>query len=80
MINGNNVWEDLNNIIEEWEICTLDSKGIFGGLCSSWNPYKSWFNDYHSLAGIVLEGKFQGCNYEVKIINFYGPYSQRKSF
>ena len=56
----------------------MESEGIYGGLCSVVNPQKPLFNAFHSLVGIVLEGKVQGWNNEMKIVNVYGPYSQRR--
>ena len=78
MVSGSKVREALNTILKDWCICTLVSKGIFKGLCSSWNPYKALFNAYQSSTGIVLDWKVQGWNHEVKIVNYYGLYSQRK--
>jgi exonuclease III len=77
MVDGNIVREALNNILKYWSICTIDSKGLSGGL---WNPFKACFNAYQSLAGIVLEGKIQGCSYDFNFINCYGPYSHIKEF
>lgn len=80
IVSGNKVWESLNYILKDWAMFILDSKGLFSGFCSSWNPYKAWFNAYQSSSSIALDGKFQRCSHEVKIINCYGPYSQRTEF
>jgi hypothetical protein len=58
----------------------IDSEGLSGGFCPAWNPLKSLFNSYQSSTGIVLDGRVQGWNQGVKVVNFYGPYTQRKEF
>ena len=80
MVNGDKVREALSSILKDCCLCSLDSKSLSGGLCSTWNPIKGLFNAYHSPAIILLEGRFQGWNQVVKVVNCYGPYSNRKDF
>ena len=80
MVNGNKVRESLNNILKYWAIYTIDSKSLSSGLCTTWKPFKSCFNAYQSSTSIVMEEKIQGCSYDSKFINCYGPYSHRKKF
>jgi hypothetical protein len=63
-----------------WHCCAVDSVGQFGGLCVAWNPMKMVLKPFTTCAGILLEGQVVEGNKSITLFNFYGPYTDRKSF
>lgn len=80
MVDGPKVREALNYILKYWAICTIDSDGLSGGMSTTWNPLKSYLTTYQDSVGIVLEGKIKNCSHDLKIINCYRSYRNRKYF
>jgi hypothetical protein len=58
----------------------VDSSGLSRGLLSVWNPKKVDFSAYLTPAGIMLEGYVKDLDKRLKLINCYGPYSDREVF
>jgi endonuclease/exonuclease/phosphatase family metal-dependent hydrolase len=50
------------------------------GMLSAWNPRKADFSAYLIPAGILLEGRVKDLDRNLKVINCYGPYSDREVF
>jgi len=46
MVDGNKAREVFSNFFPVWDFCAVDSKGLSGGLLSSWNQKKTNFNDF----------------------------------
>jgi hypothetical protein len=49
-------------------------------LLTAWNPRKVDFKAYVTAAGILLEGQEKDLNKNMKLLNRYGPYSERRAF
>lgn len=65
-------------ILPSWEVSTLDSMVMFGGLLSFWNPRLAKFKSFSVSAGMLLKGHFKGVSQELNLINYYGPYKEKK--
>jgi hypothetical protein len=49
-------------------------------LLTAWNPRKDDFSSFLTPAGILLEGTVKDLDRRMKVINCYGPYSDREAF
>ena len=43
-----------------WELCSIDSTGLLGGLLLGWNPLLIGCKAFTSYAGILLKANFKG--------------------
>ena len=46
----------------------------------AWNPTKAEMNSCSTFAGILLYGNLKGIHKNLRILNIYGPYQNRKIF
>ena len=65
-------------LLSYWECFTMYSSHLFRGMLLAWNPKKDNFVPYLTGARILLEGWFREMKQQIKILNCYGPYSDRK--
>jgi hypothetical protein len=79
MVVGVKVREVFSNFFPTWNFCAVDSKGLSGGLLSSWNPKNANLNTFLTPAGNLLEGFVKQINLNLKLLNCYGSYAERKS-
>ena len=63
-----------------WKFCAISSKGLSGGIISSWNPLRVRCKAFKTLAGILLNAHFRGSHTSLSILNCYGPYLNRDVF
>jgi len=78
MVVGIKVREVFSNFFPTWHFCAMDSKVLSGGLLSSWNPKNVNLNTFLTLAGNLLEGFVKQINLNLKLLNCYGSYAERK--
>jgi hypothetical protein len=67
-------------LLPHWFFGGVDSTSLSGGMISAWNPRKDDFSAYLILSGILLEGHVKHLDRNLKVINFYGLYSDREVF
>jgi endonuclease/exonuclease/phosphatase family metal-dependent hydrolase len=67
-------------LLPNWYFCGVDSTRLSGGLLTPWDPRKDDFFAYLTIAGILLDGVVKDLNKRLKLINYYGPYSDREVF
>jgi hypothetical protein len=72
--------EVFSKLLFQWKLCAVDSNGLSGDLLLAWNPNKANFDDFFTPAGILLEGFVKDVNRSLKMVNCYGPYSNRQVF
>ena len=72
--------EVFSKIVGSWHMSAVDANGKSGGLFSSWNPKKANFDAFHSVAGIILQGKLFNSDQVVKVVNCYGSYLNRLQY
>jgi hypothetical protein len=70
----------FGKLLPHWFFYGVDCTSLSGGLLSAWNPRKIIFSTYLILAGILLEGRIKDLDRVLKVINYYGPYSDREAF
>jgi hypothetical protein len=63
-----------------WDCYATNSNGLSGGLISGWNRAKANLQDFGTHTSILLEGRVKDVNSLVKLINFYGQYSDWVAF
>ena len=80
MVTSIRVIEVFSKIVGNWHMSAVDANGKSGGLFSSWNPKKANFDAFHSVAGIILQGKLFNSDQVVKVVNCYGPYLNRLQY
>jgi len=59
---------------------SLDAIKQLGGVLSAWNHLTTKFMPFLSHAGLLLEGCPKGINNNLRLINCYGPYVDRRMF
>jgi hypothetical protein len=67
-------------LLPHWYFYGVDSSGHSGGMLTTWNPRKVEFSAFLTPAGILLEGFVKDLDRRMKLINCYGPYSDREVF
>jgi hypothetical protein len=67
-------------LLPNWYFCGVDSSRLSGGMLTAWNPRKDEFSSFLTPAGILLDGLVKDLNKRLKLINCYGPYSDREVF
>ena len=77
MVTRGHAREIFSKVLCSWDKCTIDVEGQSRGLLSAWNPKKANFDAFHSVAGILLEGKLFNSDQVVKVVNCYGSYLNR---
>ena len=77
---GTKACELILRILKYWELCSLDVDGIYGGLVATWNPSTYSFKPFRACTRILLEGKFQGFEKYLHLLNVHAPYKDRRQF
>jgi hypothetical protein len=54
--------EIFMKLLPKWYFCGVDSMGLSGGILTAWDPIKSDFFAYLTLAGILLDGIVKDLN------------------
>jgi exonuclease III len=67
-------------LLPHWYFCVVFSMGLSGGMLSAWNLRKDDFFSYLIPAGILLEGHVKDLDRNLKVINCYGPYTDKEVF
>ena len=79
MVVGVKVREVFSNFFPTWNFCAVDSKGLSRGILFSWKPKNANLNTFLTPAGNLLEGFVKQINLNLKLLNCYGSYAERKS-
>jgi len=77
---GDKIWLVVLYIFPRWQVCEVDSLGLFGGLMAFWYPKFVNFIAHKSFPGILLFSFIRGSKDRFNILNTYAPYSSRIYF
>lgn len=80
MSSGAKAIDYFSFMLSGWSFYAVDAVGLSRGLLLALNEYFVIYNSFCSMSSIILEGNFHGIGSPLKIVNCYGPYSNRKYF
>jgi hypothetical protein len=76
-----NLVEDLGKLCKYWEFLAIDVNGSSRGLIPIWKTRNILLlNSFVIAAGIYIDLQGQELGYNNTMINYYGPYEDRKTF
>jgi len=71
----------LESLLASWSFVGIDAKGRFGGLVIGWNPQSfRAINTWALNSCVGVDFLVEGLGLEFRVLNVYGPYSDRTYF
>ena len=80
MMEVGKVIDFLSSFLNGWDFCQVDSFGKSRGVLTGWTKMVQVSNSKVTLEGIMLEGFIREYVKEIRLLNIYGPYNNRKPF
>ena len=80
MLEGSKAESVIKELLKDWEVESVDSVGLLGGLLTAWSPalLKIDSKKLESALETQLFDKETGLNFT--LLNIYSPFYERKTF
>ncbi len=80
MCQGQKVVNVLSTCFKDWSFCSLDAEALLGALVIGWNDSFTLVSSSFLNSGILVELRAKDLQKDLKFLNIYEPYSDRRAY